>query len=204
LTGPSTRRTSNAPPPTKTNTPPPKQEPAKSKQSSDLSDIDDILAGMDSPSTPQKFSFQETVNSGQNTRSRPVTQRVSQAFREDFDDIDSLLNGLGNDDFLNPPVKKAEFADIDDLLNDIGNPTPPQRKSNLSDIDDILSDLSISSSTTTKKKSFDIDDDIDALINDMARPTPSAAKKQSKQTTTGADIDAIDDLLAELQFSTLG
>eukprot|EP01129_Flabellula_baltica_P007571 TRINITY_DN2967_c0_g1_i1.p1 TRINITY_DN2967_c0_g1~~TRINITY_DN2967_c0_g1_i1.p1 ORF type:complete len:679 (-),score=165.79 TRINITY_DN2967_c0_g1_i1:90-2039(-) len=172
----------NAPPPKK-ETPPPTTVTTTTKTSSnnsnDLTDIDDILADLGNP-VPKKVSVTASVESS-GSRNRPVTQRVSQAFRDDFNDIDALLSGISDDDLLTfnePTTTTVDFGDIDDLLNDLGGskptkqPAPAKSTTNFDDIDDILADLS----------------------------SGPSAKNESPKTTSKSDMDAIDDLLAELTF----
>jgi len=161
---------------------------------STLDDLDDILKDI---TTQPLTSNKTTTNIMEQTKlkDRPITQRISQKYKNDFDDIDQLLSGMNTenlDDVVmetnfeepNEEIEKKDPYDIDDILNDIDKPQntpPPRNTTNLDDIDDILKDL-----TSTPKS------------------TPKTTLKTNNETlvrtSTSTDLDSIDELLKDLNL----
>jgi len=169
-----------------------------SRQSTN-SDLDDILSDMntfDSPSTSNPFSKPVEVKvetssggggfddiddllSGMGSSSnntpppppRPVTQRVSMAYKDDFDDIDALISGINND------TSGMDMTSSYKPNNSIPPPPPRSSSSNLDDIDDILADLTPKSNN---------------------KPMGKQSMSSGVRSSTTADLNAIDELLADL------
>jgi len=156
----------------------------KKNDKGDFDDIDDILSGMSTPksSIPPPPEIK---------KDRPVTQRVSIAYKNDFDDIDALISGINNDKndfgvstFGNTTMGTTTMGTTTNITPHTtiqGSVTLSNTNNNLDDIDDILADLSINNKTSFST-------------------TPSNKQSVQVRSSTTADLNAIDDLLADLTF----
>jgi len=187
------------------NPPLPPRNSTPTNMKSSTNDLDDILNDISSlnvnikssvsvnppppPPPSNDFNFSTTSTYVPPSNDRPITQRVSVAYKNDFDDIDALISGMSDNDFDKP---KDNF----------GMPSKVE-KSNLSDIDDLLSEIETKATTPTttvsveKTKRVSNLDDIDDILADL-NTKPSSKSNTTVRSSTAADLDAIDDLLADL------
>jgi len=107
-------------------------------------------------------------------KDRPVTQRVSMAYKNDFDDIDALISGINNEKDSGE-FGMSTYSSKPETNTSTTVTVTTNNKANLDDIDDILADLSSNKSNT-----------------------PSNKQSVQVRSSTTADLNAIDDLLADL------
>jgi hypothetical protein len=165
--------------------------PAKGKN--DLSDIDDLLSGIDTApkkSNPPPRATHDDIDdllAGIDApKPKPVAHRPPPAPSNDLDDIDDLLSGMGpsHHSKQKAPAHQHQHQqhhhhqsndDIDDLLEGIGG-------------------MSVGGGGGYHASaSYGGNDDIDDLLSDLSQPP-----RHSHGKGGSSGLEAIDDLLADL------
>jgi hypothetical protein len=172
-------------------TKPPAQKAPPSKGKNDLSDIDDLLSGIDTApkkSNPPPRSTHDDIDdllAGIDThKPKQAAHKPPPAHSNDLDDIDDLLSGMGpSHHSKKPPAHQHQHQhhhhqsndDIDDLLEGIGG-------------------MSVGGGYGHHGHgSYGGNDDIDDLLSDLSQPP-----RQSHGKGGSSGLEAIDDLLADL------
>jgi len=133
-------------------------------------------------------------------KDRPVTQRVSIAYKNDFDDIDALISGINTDKNDNFGGTTMSYNTSNDRKSTIP-PPPPQQHSTTSHSTTMHTTTPSNTSTSGSNNLDDIDDILaDLSINKPTTTTPSNKQSVQVRSSTTADLNAIDDLLADLTF----